>query len=426
MVEIWLPYGKTETFVTVNDENLLGILRPRDVGGLENCQQRVENILESSMDPDDFTRAVEKGKKVVVVVELANPTSQGFTVISNMLGKLSSKGVPSENTRILVTGGTSESIRADKDRFEAWNERFARYSVTEHNPLSSECVEVGKTDKGTKVFLNRVFVEADNRIVVSDVGLHRFLGYRGGCSAIIPGIASAETIRHSLAMLTNTNVRRGVLEGNPVHESIADACRLTHVDLALFMTTNLQGDVVNVQAGDLIETFVKASSEYSELCKIPFKQKGEIVIASAGGSPFDVDLYHATGGLDAALRIVKDGGAVIFVAECPKGYGNKIFYEWARQFKELKEIEGEIKKRYVSGGEGAYYLLKAREKARIYLVSVMPDYYASNVFKLKTARTTNSALQAAQRVLGKDSRIAVLPHAFMTLPTLELPPSDRT
>lgn len=71
--------------------------------------------------------------------------------------------------------------------------------------------------------------------------------------------------------------------------------------------------------------------------------------------------------------------------------------------------------------------MKAREKTRIYLVSVMPDYYASNVFKLKTARTTNSALQAAQRILGKDSGVMVLPHAFMTLPTPEeVPPSDRT
>lgn len=422
-----MPYGKTETFATVDDENLLGILKPRDASRLENCQERVAGLIEDSLNPSFFTGAVEQGKKLVVVVELSNPTSQAFGAISNVLEKLGGKGVPSENMRILVTDETIESIHADKDRLEAWNERFSRYSVTVHNPSSSECVEVGKTGKGTRVFLNKVFVEAENRIVVTDIGLHRFLGFRGGCSAIVPGIAGADTIRHSLAMLTNTSVRRGVLDGNIVHESIVDACRLVHVDLAFLMTTNLQGDVVKVQAGDLIESFLKASSEYSELCKIPFRKKGEIVIASVGGSPFDVDLYHALSGLDAALRIVKDDGAVILVAECPKGYGNKTFFEWSRQFKELKEIESEVKKRYVLGGEGAYYLLKAREKTRIYLVSVMPDYYASNVFKLKTARTTNSALQAAQRILGKDSGVMVLPHAFMTLPTPEeVPPSDRT
>jgi nickel-dependent lactate racemase len=116
---------------------------------------------------------------------------------------------------------------------------------------------------------------------------------------------------------------------------------------------------------------------------------------------------------------VRDGGAVILVAECPEGYGSKAFYEWSRNFRELKEVEREIKRRYVIGCEGTYCLLKAREKARVYLVSVMPDYYASNIFNLRTARTTNSALQAAQRTLGKDAKITVIPHALMILPRRE-------
>lgn len=108
--------------------------------------------------------------------------------------------------------------------------------------------------------------------------------------------------------------------------------------------------------------------------------------------------------LKRLFRVVKDEGSIILVGECPKGHGNKVFYEWTKNFKEVKEVESEIKKRYVLGGESAYFLLKARERAKIYLVSVMPDYYASNIFKLRTSRTTNSALQSASGRLEKIRR----------------------
>jgi nickel-dependent lactate racemase len=401
----------------VNDENLLGILKPHDARKVENPEETVDAVIQNSLDSGLLTNAADK--KIVVVVELSNTNAQTLMAVTRLLEKLNGKGILSDVVRILLTTETAESIRSDKEKYDLWHDRLAKYSITEHDPSSSECIEVGKTSRGVKVFLNKSFVEADLKIVVSDVSLHRFFGYRGGCSAILPGLASAATIRHNHAALVNANARLGVIEGNPMHEDMEEASKLAGVSLGLCISTGLDGSIVGVYAGDLLDAFHKASAEYGETCKVIFKQKGEIVIASAGGAPNDVDLHHASMALEAALKVVKDQGAIILVAECPKGHGNKVFLEWTRQFKDLKEIQDEIKKRYVSGGESAYCLLRAREKARIYLVSVMPDYYASNIFKLRTARTTNAALQTVQRAIGKDSKIMVLPYAMMTLPTPE-------
>ena len=422
MVEIWLPYGSTETFVSVNDENLLGILRPKSKDAAVNPGVAVDSALQNPSGTEPLDKIVSQGMKPVLLLELSSPGAQNIAAVSHVLERLCEKGIPSGDIRVLLASETGDCIRANKEVSDLWSDMFSKYSIVEHEPTSSECVEIGKTSKGVRILVNKVFAEADSRIVVSDVSLHRFFGLKGGCSSILPGIANVDTIKRNHAMMVNPNVQIGVQQGNPVYEGMQEAAGFAKVDLGVCLIANAKGELVKAYAGNLVESFHAASQEYLDLCTTSFKEKSQIVIASAGGSPYDRDLYHACAWLEGALRVVKDDGAIILVAECPGAYGNKTFYEWTKNFRELKEIQSEIRKKYALGSEVAYQLLKAREKAKIYLVSVMPDYYASSVFKLRTARTTNGALQSAQRVLGKDSKIMVLPYAPMTFPVQEEKP----
>ena len=72
---------------------------------------------------------------------------------------------------------------------------------------------------------------------------------------------------------------------------------------------------------------------------------------------------------------------------------------------DLKATEKEIKRNFAMGGHKAYYLLKALQNHPVILVSSMPDYYASNVFRLKTARAVNDALTEAFKIAGSASRV---------------------
>ena len=89
------------------------------------------------------------------------------------------------------------------------------------------------------------------------------------------------------------------------------------------------------------------------------------------------------------------------------------------KFPDLKAVEREIKRNFVVGGSKAYYYMKALQKARIILVSSMPDYYAANVFKLKTARAVNDALNGAMNIVGKNARVWALPYGDSTLPEVK-------
>jgi nickel-dependent lactate racemase len=148
-------------------------------------------------------------------------------------------------------------------------------------------------------------------------------------------------------------------------------------------------------------------------------RRADIVVVSPGGYPADINLYQAYKALDNSLEVVKRGGVVILVAECPEGHGNQIFYEWMMKFEDLRAVEREIKRNFELGGHKAYYLLKALQNHQIILVSSLPDYYASNIFKMKTARAVNDALREAMVIAGSQARIWTINHGNFTLPRVK-------
>jgi nickel-dependent lactate racemase len=152
--------------------------------------------------------------------------------------------------------------------------------------------------------------------------------------------------------------------------------------------------------------------------KVSIDKRANIVIVSAGGHPFDINLYQASKGIHNALEAVKRRGIIILIAECPEGHGNEVFLEWIEKFDNIKNVEKEIKKNFVLGGHKAYYLMKALQKVTIILVSVIPDCYAINSFKMRTARAMNDALNDAFELAGKNAKVYVMPHGSITLPVM--------
>jgi nickel-dependent lactate racemase len=119
------------------------------------------------------------------------------------------------------------------------------------------------------------------------------------------------------------------------------------------------------------------------------------------------------------LAIVKRGGVLVLVAECAEGHGNEVFYDWMQRLGDLKAVEHEIKRNFVLGGHKAYYLLRALQNHTIILVSSLPDYYAQNIFKLKTARAVNDALNEALKTAGSGAKVWAMPYGNYLLPEVK-------
>ena len=301
-------------------------------------------------------------------------------------------------------------------------EACKRVKTVSHDCRAADLVHVGTTKShGNKVLVNRVFAEADVRVLLGDVGFHYYAGYGGGRKSVLPAISGEETIKQNHALLLHANSRTGCLEDNPVHRDMTEAARLAKVDFILNVVENKKGEIVKAFAGDLEQAFLEAVKLVDEMYRVTIDRRADILVVSAGGNPADLNLYQAYKAVDNVLDAVKRGGVIILVAECPEGHGNQVFYDWMSRLGDLKNVEREIKRNFVLGGHKAYYLLKALQSHQIILVSSLPDYYATSIFKLKTARAVNDALTEALKIAGSASRVWAVPQGSYTLPVFKAP-----
>lgn len=419
MVDVWLPYGKSEICVRIPTRNFLGSIEPAEKQGVLDARAEIERALREPIGSKPLSAIVKPEHKVAIVVDDATRPAPSDLMVPPLLDELNMAGVKEENVAVIFGCGTHRAVTREEAVRLLGEDVLNRVKVISHDCRAEDLVYLGKTGKhGTKVYLNRIFAEADVKILTGDVCFHYYAGYGGGRKSVLPAVAGEETIKHNHAMLLHPEAKTGVLEGNPVHEDMVEGAKLAKVDFIVNVVINSEGEIVKAFAGDLEQAFYEGVKLVDEMYRVQVDRKADIVVVSPGGHPADVNLFQAYKGVDNALEVVKRGGVIILVAECPEGHGNQVFYDWMVKFKDLKAVEREIKRRFVLGGHKAYYLVKALRKVQIILVSSMPDYYASNVFRLKTARAVNDALNEAFSITGKKVKIWAMPYGNFTLPAV--------
>jgi len=418
MVDVWIPYGKTEVCVSVESRNLLGVIEPKRRKGVENPEEEIRRALSSPMGTEPLRKLVSPGDKVAIVVDDHTRKAPTRLMLPPLLKELEEAGVRREDITVIFGCGSHRAVRPEEQVKILGENLVGRIKAISHDCEAKDLVYLGKTSYGNEIYVNRTFAEADIKILTGDVNLHFFAGYGGGRKSVLPGVSALETIRRNHAMLLNPKAQTGVLEGNPIHEDMTEAVRLADVDFTLNTVSNSSGELVGAYAGDVHAVFEEGVKTVDDLFKVPIKQKADIVVVSPGGYPYDIDLYQAYKGIDSALKAVKDGGVMIVAAECPDGHGSQLFYDWMTKFKTMDELEDEIRHRFVIGGHKAYYVRKALERVEMFLVSVMPEHEVREVFGMRPAKSVNDALKEALRITGPDSQVYIITHGSTTLPTL--------
>jgi len=406
--------------VRVPTRNFLGLIEPKEKPGVPDARAEVERALKEPVVSKRLSEIVRPEHKVAIVVDDGTRPAPSHLMVPSILYELNVAGVKDENVTVIFGCGTHRAVTREEAARLLGETVLNRVKTISHDCRAKDLVYVGTTQThGTKVYLNRVFAEADVKILTGDICFHYYAGYGGARKSVLPAVSGEETIKHNHVMLLHPNARTGVLEGNPVHEDMVEAAKLAKVDFILNVVTNSKREIVKAFAGDLEQAFSEGVKVVDEMYRMSVDLKADIVVVSPGGYPADVNLFQAYKGIDSALEVVKRGGVVVLVAECPEGHGNQVFYDWMVKFSDIKAVEREIKRNFVLGGHKAYYLLKALQNHQIILVSSMPDYYATNIFKLKTARAVNDALDEAFKIAGKNAKVWAMPYGNFTLPEVK-------
>jgi len=177
---------------------------------------------------------------------------------------------------------------------------------------------------------------------------------------------------------------------------------------------NPEHQIVDAFAGSH-DAFFEGVKLVDKMCKIKVKEKADIVVASADGSPHDIDLYQSMKALQTVKEVIKDNGVLILVAECKNGHGSERFYNDMEKYKTGSEVRNDLMKNFVMGRHKTYYMLNALEKYHVVLVSSMQKKVVENVFRMKYAKNVDEALKNAFEIAGRDTGIFVSPNATTTM-----------
>jgi nickel-dependent lactate racemase len=145
---------------------------------------------------------------------------------------------------------------------------------------------------------------------------------------------------------------------------------------------------------------------------------GDIIIASAGGYPKDINFYQAHKALENARHFVRQGGLIILVAECIEGFGNKTMESWMLELSTPDEALQKIQHEFVLGGHKAAAIASIEKRATIYLISSLPVPTVKRI-RFTPFSTVQEAFASALSKLGKQSQVVVLPQANSILPCLK-------
>jgi len=253
---------------------------------------------------------------------------------------------------------------------------YDNYVVTQHDALSvHNDVYIGRTSMNTKIYLNRKVVEADYIVTIGGVLFHYFAGFGGGPKMLLPGVAGYETIRENHCRTIDPQTGRfhkecyeGNIRTNPVYLDLSEICRYIKNVLSFQVVLNDKGYVIQTGVGPILETHEKMSQIVRKLYGKRIGKKADVVVASAGGYPADVNMIQTHKSIHHAFQAVKEGGTIIVSAQCSEKIGSPTFLSYFDS-PTSTEIAQRLTDDYKINGHTALCLKEKTERAKIILIS---------------------------------------------------------
>jgi nickel-dependent lactate racemase len=331
-----------------------------------------------------------------------------------LLHYLQAAGISRERIVILISTGTHKPILPEELSNFIPPEIVAAYPILSHdcdNP--SQLVDLGSTSRGTPVLINQLFMEADIRITLGNIEPHHFMGFSGGAKTAGIGLAGRDTIQANHNLLLQPYTESGEYARNPMRqdvEEIGDKIRLT---ACLNAIMDYRKEVRHILWGSPRDVMQEGIIKSKQLCQVEIEPIYDLVIASAGGYPKDINLYQAQKGLTNAAMICKPGGNILLVAECREGPGNQQFTQFMQDKHSFTQVMQDFSKMpFQIGPHKAYLIARQGLQFNLFLQSCMPDELVQQL--LFTA--VHSARQFFDMVSPCGKIVAVLPYATSTLP----------
>ncbi len=358
---------------------------------------------------------IEGQRGAIVVVADKTRLCSYPTLLPPLVTALERAGIPGNTIRFLIAYGTHPR-QSDRESRIAYGEVFDNFDFIHHdcdNDSLFACL--GTTSRNTPIRVRHDIANAPLLITLGAISKHYFAGYGGGRKLLFPGLGARPDIERNHSLYLDFDNRRlnpscapGVLDGNPVAEDLKEISSKVKADIAFHGIPDHLGEIVEVIPGHSRADFLRACDTFNASNQIDIAGKTfDVVVASAGGYPKDLNLVQTHKALRNAAGFLNPGGRLILLAECRDGVGadsleQYISMGWNAAFDTLS-------KRYVGNGGTALSILSlAREFKIAMATSLDPAFCAAIGVDAISPKDVDSEVR---KYLASSNSSALIPRA---------------
>lgn len=414
-------YGHGYKDFSLEQEKVMAEIKVAEMAPLTDLKQAVLDAIYHPIDSKPLNELLQPGQKVAFICNDPTRVANSHDFMPILVEELNKIGIKDEDMRIVFALGTHRKM-TQEEMIEAVGEDVAK-RLPMHN---SDCNKqedfeyFGETSFGTPVWLNKLICDVDLVIMTGTIVHHFFSGFGGGRKAVLPGVAAMETIRRNHSLMMSPDAQLGKLHGNPVYEDQMEGVRLFAKEHRMFLFNAIldaKKQFLKIFAGDWEKAHLEACKFVDKVYGVEIDAPADIVIASCGGYPKDINVYQLQKTMDNAWCAVKDGGVVIIIGECEEGSGSAALEKALQEHPSPDAIKAQLEKNFVIGAHKAFAITRLMKKAKFILVSALDKKIASNLL-FEAVDNVDEAIKLAEKYVGSDYKIILMPQGSLTVPLL--------
>jgi nickel-dependent lactate racemase len=413
-----LSYGTSHEEISIPDSFHPDWIAPADVPAVPDPLEEVNRALSNPLGGIDLSEFSSSNSVAIAINDKTRPVPHHL-LLPPLLHRLEEIGFLPDSISLIVATGTHLPMPLSEFPKILPQEIIGRYKVFSHDTDAADLVDLGVSSRGTPIFINRRFMQANLRIVLGNIEPHHFMGFSGGVKTAAIGLAGRSTINQNHALLPHPQAKTGHYADNPMRQEVEEIGKRIGIHFALNAVLNNNKEIVRVIAGDPVAVMEIGIQLARSICQVSFNHDYDLVIASAGGHPKDINLYQSQKALTHAALLTRDNGTVILLAACPEGAGSSGYETFMEGVTSFTDVFNRFKsKGFEVGPHKAFLVARDASRVHVQLYSSMPPPQVQRLLLTPVVNLQQTIL-ATLNGLSSSSRVALMPIATITIPVMD-------
>jgi nickel-dependent lactate racemase len=366
----------------------------------EISQKQIEMAINNPIGTPSLTELAKGKQNAVIIVEDMTRPTQMENILNIIIDQLNSVGIEDENITIIYALGAHRPLNRSDSIKKLGLSIVDRINIENHHPYEN-LINLGESQIGTPIYVNKTYYEADLKIAIGTVVPHPLAGFGGGAKIILPGICGIQTLE--------ANHRTGV-EGTAggigfitkLRKDIENVCEKVGLDFSINIVSTMKRGIAGIFAGHFINAHRKAIELAKDVYSTEVPSNLELDIGFFNLYPDDTELYQSSKGLNfiaGSRQFLKKECAIIFLTAASEGRG-------------FHSLLGETgAKMYQNWGESKRF---QRFFERVNLGIFSPNVSMADVLHFYPKKTIfrkdfKELITALEEIYGKTPKVGIIP-----------------